>query len=372
MIGLDTSIIPEYSDAQFAEEMKSKLDYILGKSFAGNSQKQQIRKESTGYNIACPYCGDSATDSKKKRGHISLRGKFAGYYKCFNCNKFCDITKFFRDFESNLSVAGIKYVTDHKNDFDVNVADTSVVTADLFRKDLATEYGIERNYFRQMLGLYEINQQPAIFAKNYLQSRLQYRFDRYLYEKEHNYLVILNLCDDRVVGFQMRSLNPDTPKDKRFLTFNMTRMYKKILRSQIIPPEELDIVSGLFGIYNIDVFKPIIVCEGPMDSFLLPNSIATAGATKTLNIELPFWYMFDSDETGNKYAEQKLLQRKKVFLWEKFKRAYNLPYRNKWDVNDVVIYLHSLGVDTRKIKWHEYFSDSVNDMLNIRMPGIKL
>lgn len=370
MIGLDTSIIPDYSDSQFTDELKSKLTNILSKSFAGNTQKQSIKKEPNGFNIACPYCGDSATDSRKKRGHLSMKGKYAGFYKCYNCNKFCSIPKFFQDFENGLSVSGIKYVSEHKNDFQPTFDNSSEITADIFKKTLALQYGIEKNYFRQLLGLYEINSPIAQNAKNYLLSRMQYNFNKFLYDAQNNYIIILNLCDDKVIGFQMRSLNPDTPKDRRFLTFNMSRMYKKILKSNITPPEELDKVSSLFGIYNIDVYKPIIVVEGPMDSFLLPNAIATAGATKSLTVELPFWYMFDSDETGNKYAETKLLERQKVFMWEKFKRAYNLPNRKKWDCNDVVLYLNSVGIT--KIDWLKYFSDSPGDMLNIKMPAMRL
>ena len=244
------------------------------------------------------------------------------------------------------------------------------MTVDIFCKDLALQYGIERNYFRDLLGLMEINHPMAQNGKDYLAKRMQYQYKRFMYEPKNPSIIILNMCDDRVIGFQLRSLNPQTPNDRRFLTFNIERIYKHILKSNVVIPEELTTVSTLFNIYDVDIYNPIIVVEGPMDSFLLPNAIATTGATKKLNLELPFWYMFDADDTGNKYAIQKLKQGEKVFLWSKFKTFYKLPNRSKWDVNDVVLYLSAQGVN--RIEWLNFFSDSQLDMWMIDSLGMRL
>ena len=365
-----STVAQPYTDSQFTEELREKTAVILRNVFPNNPQKQQIKRTVQGFNIACPYCGDSATHSGKKRGNILLSGKWNGYYKCFNCNMFTKLPKFFMDFEQNLSLSGLKYVTEHQQDISSFSASTSDITADMFNKNLAMQWGIQREYFRNMLNLYEIDAIQSKIAKDYLRNRLQYQFRKFLYDMKNNYIIIMNLCDDRVIGFQMRSLNPETPKDRRFLTFNMDRMYKKILRSALVPPVELNTVSTLFGLYEINVYSPIIVVEGPMDSFLLPNAIATTGATKKLNIELPFWYMFDSDDTGNKYAIEKLKQKEKVFLWGKFKQDFNLPYKEKWDVNDVVLYLNGQGI--RKIDWLSYFSNNPMDLFSLDSIGLRM
>jgi hypothetical protein len=128
----------------------------------------------------------------------------------------------------------------------------------------------------------------------------------------------------------------------------------------------------IFDIYNVNVYKPVIVTEGPMDAFLLPNAIATAGANKHLPVELPFWYMYDADETGTKHALEKLKNSQKVFLWGKLKKELGLPYREKWDVNDVVLWCRdNYGTDFR-IKWLDYFSDNSFDMLYLDSLGSRL
>ena len=85
---LDASIFDgqsEYTDSQFLDEIKSKTYSVVRARFPESFQKQQVRQDASGLVIACPYCGDSATNQSKKRGHVLLKGKFAGYYKCFNC-----------------------------------------------------------------------------------------------------------------------------------------------------------------------------------------------------------------------------------------------------------------------------------------------
>ena len=98
-----------------------------------------------------------------------------------------------------------------------------------------------------------------------------------------------------------------------------------------------------------------------MDAFLLPNAVATAGANKHLPVELPFWYMYDSDKTGITHALEKLNEGRKVFLWGKLKTDLGLPNRDKWDVNDVVLWGRSHYGNEFRINWLEYFSDNSLD-----------
>ena len=67
--------IKELSDTEFYSELSDKLSYILKDEFPNNPQKQYIKKVSDGLNFACPFCGDSATDNRKKRAHFILKGK---------------------------------------------------------------------------------------------------------------------------------------------------------------------------------------------------------------------------------------------------------------------------------------------------------
>lgn len=362
---LDASIFDgqsEYTDSQFLDEIKSKTYSVVRARFPESFQKQQVRQDASGLVIACPYCGDSATNQSKKRGHVLLKGKFSGYYKCFNCGAFVPITKFMNDFRETLSLSGIKYVQDHRQDIQTLNSSSNEVTADVFQKSQALEYGIERNYFRDMFSLLDITNSPRCApAYNYLVGRAQFSFEKFLFDPNTNYILILNLCENKIIGLQMRSLAPDCPKDKRFLTFTLERIYKKFMRSNLIVPQDLNQISVLFDIYRVNVYKPVIVTEGPMDAFLLPNAVATAGANKHLPVELPFWYMYDSDKTGISHALEKLNAGHKVFLWGKLKQQLGLPNRDKWDVNDVVLWGRRKYGNEFRINWLDYFSDNSLD-----------
>jgi hypothetical protein len=98
-----------------------------------------------------------------------------------------------------------------------------------------------------------------------------------------------------------------------------------------------------------------MVTEGPFDAFLLPNCIATAGANKNLGIELPFWYVYDSDKTGTEHALKMLNQGYNVFMWNELKKDLNLPYRAKWDITDVCVFLRDSGYK-KKVNWLKYFT----------------
>lgn len=357
--------VQQYTDNEFLDEIRSKTQGILKRAFPDSFQKQQLRTDTNGLVFACPYCHDSATNATKKRGHLLLNGKWAGYYKCFNCNTFTSIPKFMEDFHETMTLAGIKYVQEHKQNIESFNSSSAEITADIFQKQQALTWALDREYFKKLFDLYEIDTSYRVVgAYKYLVGRAQYDFKKFLYDPRTNYLLILNLVEDKIIGLQMRSLNPNTPKDKRFLTFNIGRIYEKMLKSDKQVPQELDTVSTLFNIYNVNVYNPIIVTEGPMDSFLLPNAIATSGANKALTVELPFWYLYDSDKTGMKHAMEKLQEKKMTFLWGKLKAALGLPKRDKWDVNDVVLWCNQNRPGT-KINWLEYFSKDPLDMIHL-------
>ncbi len=368
-----STILPneQYGDSEFLNEINSKTQAILKRTFPTSIQKQQLRSDINGLVFACPYCHDSATNASKKRAHLLLKGKWSGYFKCFNCNRFESIPKFMSDFNEDISLSGLKYVQEHKQNIETFTGSSVEITADIFQKQNALNWAIDREEFKRMFNLSEINTEYRnVKAYNYLIGRAQYELNKFLYDPKTNYILILNLVDNKIIGLQMRSLNKYTPKDKRFLTFNLERIYSKLLKREDKVPEELNTLSTLFNIYTINVYNPIIVTEGPMDAFLLPNAIATSGANKSLNVELPFWYLYDSDKTGMKHAMEKLQENKKTFLWGKLKSDLNLPKRNKWDVNDVVIWCNQ-NKPGYKIEWINYFSDNPLDMLYLdKMNGL--
>lgn len=79
------------------KKFKSVLDDILSSKFT-NSEKRKTNFFSQRINFACPYCGDSNSDSSMKRGNIY---KNSLQYVCFNCGEKKSLISFLRDFDKN-------------------------------------------------------------------------------------------------------------------------------------------------------------------------------------------------------------------------------------------------------------------------------
>ena len=123
--------------------------------------------------------------------------------------------------------------------------------------------------------------------------------------------------------------------------------------------------NAIYNWYNIDKTKPVVMTEGPIDSMFIENAIATCGLLYSPSIEqklntIDIYYLIDPDKDGIKKARKLLSEGKRVFLWTKFIKEFNLPHREKWDINELVIY----GKIKHKIKFEylkKFFSSNIYD-----------
>ena len=371
----DTSqlTINDISDSEFSSEIQDKLSDILKHEFHNNIQRQIIKQTTDGFNFACPFCGDSATDDKKKRAHFILKGKWAGSFKCFNCGKYMKITSFFKYYDNPISLSALTYINNHTNK-DISIytnKDTNQIMSEILDKNSVLQYSIPKQFIKQYLNLYDIENNPLIYpGYQYLINRCQYNFNNFLYDPKGKYIVILNTIDnDKIFGIQIRDI---TGKRKaKYLTMSLSKIHKNILKDNIEIPDNIESLSTVFNIFNVDLYKPLLVTEGPFDAFLLPNCIATSGASKSIGIDLPFYFVYDSDKTGNEHALKMLNNGYNVFMWNKFKSDIGLPEKNpysknknKWDINDVIIWCRDNNYN-EKIYWSKYFSNNILDGLDI-------
>ena len=348
---LDSTAI---TSEQFMSDLTSNLQEVLNKTFPESYNKRVIKPEHNGLNCACPFCHDSARDERKKRGHLILQGKWSGYYKCFNCGKMMKITNFFDAFDKQLKLNDIVYLQQNVFTNQLDYTQNNVTTSSVLETDTVAQYAIDRSYLRDILGLCDISKTLTPVAYKYLTHRCQTNFHRFLYSIKYQQVIILNLIgNDKVIGMQLRDLSGK--RKAKYLTMSLTKLRKSILKDETPIPDYIESLSMMFNIFNIDVHKPIMVTEGPFDAFLLPNCIATAGANKNLGIELPFWYVYDSDKTGTEHALKMLNQGYNVFMWNELKKDLNLPYRAKWDITDVCVFLRDSGYK-KKVNWLKYFT----------------
>jgi len=352
---IDTQLTP----VEFKERLEVLLQPILDKVFSGNVQKRKIQYHIDRISFACPYCSDSAKSDHKKRGNFILAGKFTGFFKCHNCSEFKSITRFFEDFKVELKLDAVNYLVDNLGDFN-SYSNAKYDMSVFLNMEHIEKYAIDRQEFLQKFKLVEVKDTPVW---SWLTNRLQFKQDKFLYNVDKNYLLILNLTQSgKILGAQKRLFKGYN----RFETYKLSKLYNLMNKPIDVNDEQLDFLDTLSMIFNICLItfnNPVTLFEGAMDSFLFKNSIANTGANKELPIEIPIRYFYDNDETGKKRALEHLERQDEVFLWDKFLRDINAPYRPKWDWNDIIIYAKKESINFPLID--NYFSSDPLDIIDI-------
>ncbi len=350
------------SKEELVAEIMPKLQTILNERFPNNPQKQKIKVYPDRLNFAAPCCGDSAKDNSKKRGNIILSGPFQMTYKCHNCGTMMSLYNFFKRYGQDLSLSAIDYFVSHKADASShNVLNSDASSNYIYDTELINSYAIDREYFKSKFNLEETNIPNAAYF--YLVKRKQYDFTKFLYQSKYKLLFLLNLTKEgNIVGLQVSHLSKSW-KGPKYKTYKLSKIYSDILKEDKEVPVEIDSLSMIFNIFSIDYTKPVTVVEGPMDSFLIQNCIATCGASKNINFMFEMRYLFDDDVTGRKHAIEKLDEGYAVFMWDKLKQDLELPHREKWDINDLVIYCSENKIKIPRLD--KYYSNDNLDSLDI-------
>lgn len=359
IFNIDSSI----SKDELIEEIVPKLQQILNERFPNNPQKQKIKIYPDRISFAAPCCGDSARDNSKKRGNIILTGKFQNSYKCFNCGTYMSIVSFFKKYKHPLSLSGISYVASNQPNIQASSNNDASINY-LFDLQTINQYVVQRDYLKSKLNLEECDQTIKNSAYYYLINRKQFSFSKFLYSRADNLLFVLNLTpDNNIIGIQTRSLDKNYKGSSKYKTYNLSNIYKLLLKEEKEIPDDVNKLSMLFNSLTVNYTNPVTIVEGPMDSFLLKNCIALCGAEKHLNFDLNYRYLFDDDNAGRKHAINLLNEGSTVFLWSKLKKDLNLPKREKWDINDLAIYCADNHIPFPNID--KYFSNDLLDLLDI-------
>ena len=342
------------------ENIKDKLQNILNKKFANESYiKRRIDVYHDRLNFSCPYCNDSRSDVRKKRGNLyldSLR------FHCFNCSQSTGVNKLLSDFGEELSSEDkitVHKIQQNSKKFERRVSGSQSSMS----MTLLDRLAIPKMILFKQLGI--ISPYKNERASSYLKSRMiDIRDWKYFaYDTKGDELYIMNITpSDRVIGYQVRQLNPKSNK-QRYISSRLTKIYSDVFSKDIngiverlllkeplgrkyIEEEDgienivahLDRLSGIFNIMNADLTKPLTILEGPIDSLAVANSIALQSAAKHLDgffdeIET-VRYIFDNDKTGKEMTLKKLKEHKTVFLWGKYLDMINSKVKVK-DLNDL-------------------------------------
>lgn len=330
------------SDEEKSEIILACIREILSVRFGENSQKYQVKVGKDNLNFACPYCGDSSTNQFKKRGNLYM-GSLS--YHCFNCEKHANLDRFLRDFGlmkegwgklQKLAVESLVIKHNKAKSFNPDALIESMFDPKI--NDLM----FDREELKSRLGLVEIRGSKI---QVYLEKRMQKDFNNFLWDPKYQRLFVLNQRNDnsKVMGWQVRNFGNRERHGQKYMTYRWSKaidILKKSVSIDEIDAQSLDKLSTTFNIFNVDFGKVITIFEGPMDSFLFPNSIALASLHAQIPFEFEgFRYLLDYDEPGQKKTMELLKEGQYVFLWKKFLQDNNIRMnKSKIDWNDTIVH----------------------------------
>lgn len=320
------------------------LSIILKNRFQ-ESERYRIINTKSRINIACPYCGDSHRDIRKKRGNIYTDTYL---YKCYNCSKTTSIKRFLEDW--NINIDGWKSF--FNNIYSLSIKNHSNVSSGINILDLKSLKGFTIECIIKTYKLYP----PTIDIKNYLINRGQIVDLRFWYEPKSNCIFILNIINGMVFGAIRRFL--DSNAINKYTIIN----YQQLLKWNSIEHGDTEnLISNIWGLDTINISIPINIFEGPLDSFLCPNSLAVSGIKDCpYNFTTNRW-IYDNDKTGKTAAIDRCNNGETVFLWTKYLSENNIIGIK--DYTDLWIYCKSKDIKIPNIE--NYFSQSQYDIYDI-------
>jgi hypothetical protein len=362
---------------------------LLKKRFPEDRLKQQVYESGDKLNFACPYCGDSKTDSKKKRGNLYPD---RGFYKCYNdgCSAKADIPKF-------ISKFALKYSLDIP---DIKSTETAWAPQTSKKKrGSLIELLINKNASEHLLKIEDLihrfslipcsEADPDTELGQFIERRSLTDLDAFnkccYFDSRKNKIYLFNLDQrsGKVLGFAIRRISEDTFGPKYLIT-NYSELKKNGLIKGISDDilSDIDNVNNYFNVLNVDFSKPIMVTEGQIDAMFLNNSIATTGISKSkllldnLLSKSNTLILFDSDAAGKTQSIDLIQKGYRVFLWNKvmsdIRKQYGADYRKVRlikDVNDLYSFIKEYDPTITFDSFNEfvlgYFSESPLDLLYV-------
>jgi hypothetical protein len=344
-------------------EILDKVQQILDVSHS-NLEKRRFKESQGRLNFACPYCGDSFSDERKKRGNLYWESLS---FHCFNCNKHRNVDSFLMDFEKGFEgqkrIDLVNYIRENA----VYQVPQSV-RFELFRK--LESLAIEKTEFFKQMQVYPVNENSKRVYP-YLRSRMLInRLERFGYDPRKKTLYVFNLSSDgkKIVGYQTRYLGESGSK---YLSYNFQKMMDKLGKSYDATSEELESfnrISLLFGILQADLSRDFTVFEGPIDAMFMRNSVALTGVHKTtFNFDEldSVRYFLDNDLEGKKKMMEKIKAGKRVFMWRKYIEDHRLQRHTIKDLNDLVKVAFNNNKPELLNKLNLYFSDNNKDIIYV-------
>ncbi len=338
-----------------------KVNRVLFRNHS-HPDKKKVMESQGRLNFACPYCGDSHDNPRKKRGNVYWNDL---YYHCYNCNEHKTLDQFLKDYNENFEgeerVTVLNFIKENRKNFNLGES------LDFYLFEKIEKLALTFDELSAGFNIYPINE-LTYRAYPYLKSRLlHHKLEHFGYDPKKMELYVFNLdSNGKIVGFQTREL--ESKGGPKYKTWNLERIYSRLNIKHGLSDEDLTAInkiSMLFGILRVDMGREFNIFEGPIDSMFMNNSIGLTGVKKKVTDfdEIPTArYLLDNDHEGKTKMIEKIKIGQNVFMWDKFLREHGLLNKRIKDLNDLIKYeyKHRTGcLDSI----HNYFTNDPKDMI---------
>jgi len=315
-------------------------------------------KTGKGYRFKCPLCNDS---DHKARGNFMLDNSKYGYkFKCFNAG--C---------EGENGIDILKFLKSEFNDYykrfwrEILKAHSDTELAERKRKERKRleKYNVERIVPKKI-----VNEKIDIANVDEFNKRNLKDLKNAVPMIENQ--VAVDWCRGRMIPPEVYSKWFYIPNDSGRLSNRIIipfrnsegQIYYFQGRTLVNDDQKYKNSYGTKGVYNyfeVDITKPVIIVEGPIDSLFLENSIAIMGVSadeevmKTIKQK---YYLFDCDESGRRAAQKRLENGEWVFMWKSFIKNFSFV-GSKVDINVLAIKLNKQKFTFEELK--PYFTNNI-------------
>ena len=364
-------------------DLQDFIQTVLENEFPGESRKQEIRSTKNGFNFACPFCGDSASNVNAKRGNIWLNSKA---YKCFNdgCMLWMPLKRFISAFTDKYSIDISDLDIDFEAEFDprdrnLKIVDNNIMNFLYDTGAFATMLDLE--YVKNRFSLINLRDLPAESeVRKFLDKRLLLNvpnaYDEVYADPSDKVIYIFNYhkATGKILSLATRKI-----EYKKYKVIPYSHLCEALKIAPVMDhADALDQLGEYYNILNVDLRKPVKTTEGQIDSMFLQNAIATQGVTKSMFLldSVPdgnVWTMFDRDHGGVDASVREMQAGRRAFMWSllirRLKRKYtpdDLALSKIKDTNDLYVYMYS---KTKLPLWRfnelvdGYFTSSRFDMV---------
>ena len=277
------------------------------------------------WNFRCPHCGDSQKSSTKARGFVYQK-KNDLFYKCHNCGIGQSLSNLIKFLDPNMHKEYVleKYKSGRlkeEPEFDFTPTKTLAskthyeVTLSRLKKfsELVITHPAKKFVYDRLIP--KMHWDKLYFCPNFYEFTNEIIPNKFTIVKNDHPRVVIPFFDraGKFFAYQGRAFGKEQPK---YITIKFDDTKEKI-----------------YGLDRIDLNKPVMITEGPIDSLFLDNAIAFAGADAVVNIQHEQCTMiFDNEPRNEQIVNRMISAVNKKFNLVVFPES--LKYK---DINDMII-----------------------------------